>query len=114
MNKKSLLNISGNKIENVKDFKHLRHMFYSDQNDSFVDNRILTATGNFYVLKYVLTDPKVSVEKGKKFFEAYVRSRLVYCTKAQLPNEEELRNVTRIRLAQPPEKKVKERMEKEK
>ena len=70
MNKKSLLNISGNKIENVKDFKYLGHMFYSDQKDSFVDNRILSATGNFYVLKYVLTDPKVSVEKRKKVFRS--------------------------------------------
>ena len=67
MNNKSLLNISGNKIENVKEFKYLGHMLYSDQKDYFVDNRILSATGKFYDLKYVLTDQKVSMETRKKY-----------------------------------------------
>ena len=92
MNKKSVLNISGNKIENVKEFKYLGHMFYSEQNDSFVDNRILSATGKFNDLKYVLTDHKVTMET-RKILEACVRSRLVYCTEVQLPNEDELRKL---------------------
>ena len=87
------VNISGYDIENVKEFKYLGHMFYSEQKESFVDNRILSATGKFYELKNVLTDHKVSMNTRRKLLESCIRSRPTYCTEAQLPNENELKKL---------------------
>jgi hypothetical protein len=48
-------------IENVKEFKYLGHRFYSDlSKETFIDNRVLSATGKFHELKNVLTDQRVS------------------------------------------------------
>ena len=80
MEKKSLLNISGNQIENVKEFKYL-------------DNRILSATGKFHELKNVLTDHRVSLSTRRKLLESCIRTILTYCTEAELPNAEELRKL---------------------
>ena len=67
-------------------------MLYSDQKDSFADNRILSATGKFYDLKYVLTDHKVSMETRKNLRSlCQVQTCLLH--QAQLPNDDELRKL---------------------
>ena len=78
----SILSINGIAIDNVKEFKYLGStVTYNEPGTSTIelDQRIGMATGKFAQMKKILYNYHLKLPVRMRFYDVYVRSRLIYC-----------------------------------
>ena len=98
MNRKSIINLENEDIENVRQFKYLGHMLSNVHTitPSFITNQISSAYQKWNELKSMLLDKRIHLPTRIKFLEAYIRSRLLYSVQAWQLNTAEMRKIESV------------------
>ena len=98
MNKKSLIILKDQPIENVRKFKYLGHVLSNENTHSsaFLNNQISNAYSKWNELKIVLLDKRILLATRIKILEACVRSRLLYSVQAWQLNTQEMQRLGSI------------------
>ena len=92
-NRKSLFNINGTVIENVRQFTYLGQVISNNKDVCFTGYRTDRATAKFNELRNILTDYRVNMRTRRKILESCVRSQLSYGTQAWYPNKQEMKTL---------------------
>ena len=93
---KSFVEMQGDPIENVDTFKYLGAFKTTSQpgiSDKEIDYRLALARGKFAQMRKILTNMRINMSTRLRFFEVYVRSRLVYCAETWAPSKAQIDRV---------------------
>ena len=98
MNKKSLISLRGEPIENVRRFKYLGHVLSNEalNSQAFINHQIASAFSKWNELKSVLLDKRIFLSTRIKLLEACVRSRLLYSVQAWQLNASEIQKLESV------------------
>ena len=91
--KASLIKVAGHKIENVRQFTYLGHVFDNRGVTSATEHRRARASAKFHQLREVLCDINVNRRTRWKLLEACVIPRLLYGLQACYPKEDQMKKL---------------------
>lgn len=98
MDKKSIISLRNEPIENVRRFKYLGHVLSNESSNTsaFINHQIASAYSKWNEMKSIFLDKRIFLSTRVKFLEACVRSRLLYSVQAWKLDSKEMQKIESV------------------
>ena len=98
MDKKSIISLRNEPIENVRRFKYLGHVLSNESSNTsaFINHQIASAYSKWNEMKSIFLDKRIFLSTRVKLLEACVRSRLLYSVQAWKLDSKEMQKIESV------------------